>query len=113
MIIRPTSRIIACNSTLDRYLVFPNSSTILKVKGKRVFNISKSDVLWKVVDTNNLNLDKINEVSYYHGVLDVVDVVKTYSDMFQTNEMGTSFIATPLKTNLVTDAVTSSMCTWV
>ena len=27
--------------------------------------------------------------------------------MFQTNEMGTSFIATPLKTNLVTDVVTS------
>lgn len=93
LIIRHTSRIINCNQIISRYFDLPDSKILLKQTKNTVERIARQDVLWTAIDTNNINLQRSNMISHYHGILDGLDVLSARPEYTDFHENGHTFVA--------------------
>jgi hypothetical protein len=62
LILSTTSRFINCNVITNRYFDFPHSKSLLQLTGKTVKKIKRADVLWTVIDTNNVMMQRANRL---------------------------------------------------
>ena len=91
-IIRLASTIVRCDNTSYRILRISDRS-VIRIQCNRVEAVDPNTILQQGIDTSDTSPDSNNEFVHYGGVYDAMDVVKSYADAMELNEMGHSFVA--------------------